>query len=327
MYNPLFREVQVSGGLFAQRPTLKPGTVLVLFQKGQPVRVMQGSEQLTFGELMWGKYSIYEVDISARPFTFSCSLPCASDAFEFYADMSVTYEVHPEHAGLIVKHGLTDGRATVEAQIIRELRTLSRRFDAQQSGQAEAVMVRTVEQWQFENPYLHMFKIRRFDLQLRLEDTTRVHIRDVAQFDRERIMMHKQAELEREREQLQMQLWKMRMDFYQPYVTGGHWQQLIVQLAKNPDDMDRLIERLNQHQMLELDKTLKILQVMGDADAIEGFELQGVGKATIQRLIKLVGMDGEVRERGGAAAQPLPNGQQAPAGQLTTDAADYPDGI
>lgn len=281
--------------LFRPRPTPEPGIALVLFREGQPLITLWPGDRLTSGEVSWGNYkTLYKVDITEHSFSFNCMLPCQGEAFEFRAQVDVTYSV--ENPSLIVERNITDARIVLEPLIVDTMREVSRKYDVEQSAEAEkSIKEQVLEESRKYNTGL---KILRFMVKLSLEEATRNHIRKIKDIERTKESELKQAELEKQRIELEVERTKMRLEFYLPLIKEGQWQLLALQLANHPDDVVAVAQMIRQHRQADMENQLKALKIMLEEDVIEGFQMEEAGKRVLQRFIDSFGPDLEVKALG-----------------------------
>lgn len=281
--------------LFRPRPVPEPGTALVLYREGQPLITLWPGDRLTSGEVAWGNYkTIYKVDITEHSFSFNCNLPCRGEAFEFHARVHVTYSV--ENPALIVEHNITDARAVLEPLIINVMRNVSRKYEVEQSAEAEEAIIKTVRE--AIKKYDTGLKLVRFVAELSLEDEARNHIRRLKQIKRAQEIESKQAELEKLRIKQKEELTQMKMEFYSTLIKEGQWRLLALQLANHPDDVAAIIQMINQQRQAELENQLKALKIMLEEDVIEVYQLEEAGKRVLQRLVDSFGPSLEVKALG-----------------------------
>ncbi|HDQ06012.1 MAG TPA: hypothetical protein ENN36_04740 [Candidatus Bathyarchaeota archaeon] len=281
--------------LFRPRPAPEPGIALVLFREGQPLVTLWPGDRLTSGEVSWGNYkTVYKVDITEHSFSFSCTLPCQGEAFEFHTQVDVTYSI--ENPNLIVERNITDARTVLEPLVVNTMREISREHDVEQSAEAEkSITERVLEE---SKKYSTGLKILRFMVKLSLEEDARNHIRQLKQIERTKVSERRQAELEKQRIELEVERTKMRMEFYSPLIKEGQWQLLALQLANHPDDVAAIAQMIRQQRQADMENQLRALKIMLEEDVIEGFQMEEASKRVLQRFVDSFGPDLEVRALG-----------------------------
>jgi len=299
--------------LFQRPPTPEPGVALVLFREGQPLVTLWPEDRLTAGEARWGNYkTIYRIDVTEHSFSFNCILPCESDAFDFQAEVQVTYAV--DDPATIVERKVTDARAVLEPLIIATMRSVSRDYDVEKSAAAERAITEAVH----AKAYDVGLKLSRFVVNLSLEDEARAHIRRLKELERDKERERKEAELGRLRHQLDIDQMRMKMDFYSPLIEGGHWQLLALQLSNRPEDVATVAKMLSQQRQAEMDHQLKALKIMLEEDALEGFQMEEAGKRVLRRFVDSFGPEletralGEAKERKALPAEKEETGATSP---------------
>ena len=281
--------------LFQRPPTPEPGVALVLFREGQPLVTLWPGDRLTAGEARWGNYrTVYKVDVTEHSFSFNCTLPCESDAFDFQAVVQVAYAV--DDPATIVERNVTDARAVLQPLIIATMRSVSRDYAVEESAAAEGTIAEAVQ----GKGYNVGLTLNRFVVNLSLEDDARSHIRKLKQLERDKERERKEAELERLRDQLEIDRVKMKMDFYSPLIEGGHWRLLALQLSNHPEDVATVAQMLSQQRQAEMDHQLKALKIMLEEDALDGFQMEEAGKRVLQRFVESFGPELETKELGEA---------------------------
>jgi len=306
-YNPIIGREEISGlRLFQPRPKPEPGVAIVLFKEGQPLFTLLPGDRLTAGEVRWGGYKVvYKIDVTEHSFDFKTKLPCSSDAFDFLADVGVTYSV--EKADEVVKRNITNARSVLEPLITDTMRNISRQYDVEDSATAE----RTINEALKKKSYGVGLKLNRFVARLSLEDEARDYLRDLKKIDRDKEREKRAAELTLQRDQLEIERQKMKMDFYGPLIEKGQWQLLALQLSNHPEDVTTVMQFIREQRQDEINRQLEILKIMIEEDAIEGFQLQDTGKRVLQRLIDSLGSEYEPKTIGSPKERPaLPKAEK-----------------
>lgn len=284
-YNPIIDKEKVPRfRLFQQRPTPEPGVALVLYKEGQPLVTIWPNDRLTAGEAKWGNYKIaHKVDVTEHSFSFNCTIPCESDAFDFQAAVQITCSV--DEPALIVERNVTDARSVLEPLIVRTMRNISRHYDVRESAAAEKAIAQAVE----DQSYDVGLKLNRFVVKLNLEKDARAHIRNLRQIERAKEREEKEAELEQQRDKLEIERMRIKMDFYSPLIKEGQWQLLALQLTNHPEDIAAVANMISEHRRAEMDYQLKSLKIMLEEDALEGFQMEDAGKRVLRRFVESFG--------------------------------------
>lgn len=281
-HNPIVGKEEIPRfRLFQSRPAPEPGVALVLYKEGQALVTLWPEDRLTAGEAKWGNYKIaYKVDVTEHSFTFDCTLPCDSDAFDFQAEAQVTYSV--DDPALVVERKVEDARDTLKPLIVRTMRGVSRNYDVRDSADAEEAIAKAVE----DESYNVGLKLNRFVVRLSLEEDARAHIRELRQIERDKERERKEAELERQRDELEMERTRMKMDFYGPLIQEGQWQMLALQLTKHPEDVANVADMLRRQRQAEMEQQLEALRIMLEEDALEGFQMEEAAKRVLRRFVE-----------------------------------------
>ncbi|MCB8952422.1 MAG: hypothetical protein H6650_10450 [Ardenticatenales bacterium] len=286
-YKPILSEENSPGwNLFQSVPSPEPGVALVLYREGHSLTTLLPGSRLTAGEIRWGKYrKIYRVDVSTHTFSFNTTLPCQSDAFNFNASAQVTCSVNDP--ALIVTHRVTDAEAVLTDLIIKTMRDISRQFDVERSKDAEQAIDRVLESQTYDiGIVLHRVIVR-----LTLEEDARTYIRRLRQYDRDAVLVEREAQLQQQKDELEQKYLKSKMSFYGPLIEQGQWQLLALQLANNPNDVPAIIQMIDSQRQLEMKQQLEVLKFMLEEDVLDGFQLESVGKRALQKLVDGLGVN------------------------------------
>ncbi|MFF9205519.1 hypothetical protein ACF1AE_27590 [Streptomyces sp. NPDC014986] len=97
----------------------------------------------TRGEIASRRYTaVYEVDMGVHPFTDTLALPSENDAFEFTAEVDVSWQVLDP--AQFVASGIRDVPALLLGELQQAARPVTRRFAVADSGRAEQELLRAV---------------------------------------------------------------------------------------------------------------------------------------------------------------------------------------
>lgn len=282
MYDPIIkREEFPKFSLFASRPAVEPGVALVLFREdGETLTLMEGYH-LTAGQVAWGRFKgYYKVDIGLHSFSLQANLPCNKDAFNFRADIQVTFQVfNPTE---IVKNQIHDSQSYLQPELINLMRNISRKYTAAQSEEAEQEIIQAYG----GGVKLGGFQITRVIADLELDSSSREHLRKLDEITRTRVEETAAHELHKQRDQFDIERKQIKMDFYGPLIQRGQWEMLGLHLAEHPDDVATIAQMLTQQRQLEYENQLKMLKVMLDNDVIEGFQLEETSKQVLKDLVQ-----------------------------------------
>ncbi|MCP2728356.1 hypothetical protein [Limnofasciculus baicalensis] len=305
-YNPILSKEDIKRwALLQKRPTPEPGIALVFSGEGQPlIALIQGQMGITRGEMVWGKYNLlYKVDLTEHPLSFQFKLPCATDAFDFQAELKFICSVQePEK---IISRGITDVRLFLEPIMAEIMRNISRNYQVEESADAERDISLKVKRAIYDEG----FQVYRFVLTLSLEQEIRDRIRekkrieDTTEIETNKIKSQKKIEQEAQSLDMQRQLFemerikmqeqfeieriKLKMEFYTPLLQAGNWQMLALQLAQNPQDVVFISQEINKQKQIDRENQMRMLKMLLDEDAIEGSQVSEVGKRVLQGLITM----------------------------------------
>jgi hypothetical protein len=258
--------------LFGSRPTVEPGVALVVFtDKGDVLALMPG-QRLTAGDIAWKNYKGYfKVDIGVHNLEFKTKVPCNRDAFNFEATLQVTYLV--DNPAEIVKNKIRDVLTVLKPEIENRMRTISRKYNAEQSEEAEQEINKSFGKGLRVSGIFASHIVSN----LELESAAREHLRTIQstrnEIERQGIL----HELEITRSKHDLEIKQLKKDFYAPIVKRDQWELLALHLAEHPDDVATVASMISQQQF-------EMLKLMLDKDVIEGFHVEDVGKQVLQRL-------------------------------------------
>lgn len=291
--NPILKQIKLPRlGLFSKPPGPRPGVALVLFRPGQPLVTLKPGQKLTLGEMRFGRYTTaYEVDLSEKSFEFSCSLPSQNPAYEFQADVRVSYRV--DNPAAVVEHQVTDPPATLQPLIIRTLRNKSREFPIEAVHEAEPGLTHTLRQAN----YGRGLKITEAIVTLKLDASARDYVRKRDAMERQKQielesirhqkeLQREKAELERQLEEQRQQLLQQRLRFYNPLIQSGNWQMLGLMLANNPEDIATVAQMVREQRQQDFENFLRAIQVMVEGDVLESFDLEPAKRRLLEGFVE-----------------------------------------
>jgi hypothetical protein len=273
--------------LFKPRPAPEPGIAFVLFRDGLPLVTIWPGDRLTSGEIVWGKYkTIYKVDITEHSISFNRDIPCYGDAFNFHAQVNLTYSVGDP--SLIVKRNVSNINSLLEQIIEKKMREISRKNDLEKSAETESLINESLPiEIKKHNTGL---KLIYCFVTICLDEIEKNHLKQLQQIDHKKEAEKKLAELNVQLFTQESGLTKMKMDFYGPLIKEGQWQMLALQLSAHPEDIKSIYQLVSQQKQLDLENQLKALKLMLDGDVIEkGYHLDKVGRGVLQKLVESFG--------------------------------------
>ena len=278
--------------LFAPRPVAKPGQALVMYRDNGETSTLMPGQRLTAGNMAWRDYKgYYIVDIGIHTLEFQTKVPCKKDAFSFEAKLHVTYYVkEPE---VIVKNGIRDILAALRPEIENQMRIISRKYNPDQSKEAEEEINKKFEDRLQVNGILTSQIISN----LELPPEAREHLHQIQSTENEiarQEITHKleatklnyENKLEATKLKHENELKKQRMNFYAPLIEKGQWNLLALQLTEHPEDVASIVNFINQQKQADRDNQLKLLKIMLEGDVVEGFNVDDVTRKTIQNLLE-----------------------------------------
>lgn len=284
--NPILSKEQFPAlSLFKPRPTGEPGVALVLYRDGGTSIALSPGQKLTASDIAWGNYKgYYRIDVAEHRYTFQVSVPCDKDAFNFQAEVNVTYRIDDPKD--IVDKQVQDTEIILKTEIVRRIRSISRRYNAKQSEAAEDSINEILSKGLKASGIL----ASKISVDLQLEDASKQHLRDLQTIDDNKVRQIKEHELLTLNDKLDIERQKIKMEFYGPLIKEGQWQMLAFQLSKNPNDVATIINAISNQRQLEFNQQLQMLKAMLDGDVIEGWQMEDISKQVLHRLVDNLGI-------------------------------------
>lgn len=281
--------------LFGSRPTVEPGVALVVYSDKGDVLVLMPGQRLTAGDVAWKNYKGYfKVDIGVHNLEFQTKVPCNKDAFSFEAKLQITCQV--EKPDVIVKNKIRDVLAALKPEIENRMRTISRKYSADQSEDAEQEINNSFKSGLHVNGIFASQIISNLELPTearehihKIQSTKNEIARQEVAYELESTKLRYENELAAAKLKHENDLKKQRMDFYAPLIKKGQWNLLALQLAEHPEDVASIVNLINQQQQADRENQLKMLKIMLEEDFVEGFQVEEVRKRILQKLLDSLG--------------------------------------
>jgi hypothetical protein len=229
-YSPILSiEELASRGLLQRPPIPEPGVALVFSGNGKPLlTLLQGQKSLTWGEVRWGYNKLYRVDMTEHPLNFHCDVPCKGDAYKFHAE--ITFRCTVRTPEVVIRRNITDVAQWVKSSVEEIMRTVSRKHDVKDSGNAEIEMRNAVNKAIYESG----FNLSKFTLKLSLQQ-------EIADWVQTQTRIQEEIKLEKTKQDLVRE--KTRFE-----------------IEKEEQRSDQERKRLKKQQELENDLRLKDLE-------------------------------------------------------------------
>jgi len=271
----------------------KPGTAFVFVGDGKPsLTIYEGERGPTQGELLFGRYSTYyEVDMGDRSLNFYERLPCA-DAFEFHAEVRLTYAVNDnpviQAPALIVRRARADAGQFLKDLAVDVMRRSSRGYTHEKIGEAESYIAGRIEDEVRDNG----FKLSRaafIKLSLDEEIHNRLVIKQLSDYDfqDQKTQITRKTELDNLQQTAKLDLKQKRAKIFAPLIKSGDWATLLAMLdLSDPEDkaIQAMVEATLSQQRMQAEKQQKMLEIAIEKGAIEGWQLEGVAKALFKEV-------------------------------------------
>ncbi|MBB1261004.1 hypothetical protein, partial [Streptomyces alkaliterrae] len=294
-----------------------------------------------------GYTAVYEVDIGVHRVRAELDLPSDNDAFEFGADVDLTWQVVTPEVFVASGHRNVPGLLFDEIQ--RRARPVTRGFDINNSAEAERALIDalTASGPLAETVGLrvdHTVRLRRdrasIDHQKNLQAighvaaeavlSTQEGIRYDAVVD-ERVQQqlrqqHAQAMLSGQHQLEQQALEAKKIEFYQYHLSQGGVAAWAMHLAQHPEDSRLVMQSLREDQLRLIQSQLGVVTQVLTSEHTELHHLAGVHETAIevvrgflaQQLPGAHGAPGAPgappQIPGAAPAQPYPAGAQGAPG-------------
>jgi hypothetical protein len=276
----------------------------------------------TRSELATRRYTaVYEVDMGVHSCTDSLSLPSENDAFDFTADLAMTWQVtRPER---FVTSRERDVPALLTRRLAEMMREVGRRFPIDRSAEAERAVRQTVAS---DGPLADDAGLRvSWTVRLRQDDETIAQHRELRQIrysderlgsahglamredafraERDRELTRQQHELAMERSHQEAELRKLeaeKIEYYQYYLRHGGVASWALHLSRHPEDSRLVMESLREDQLTLIRSQRDIaLQVLKGESSLEDYQRAGLTGPALQIIEEFL-------SRGLPGADPAP---------------------
>jgi hypothetical protein len=290
-YNPILSKEQL---VRFSRLVAEPGVALVLSGQGQPLLSITHNEKgLTTWERVSGKYSLlYKVDVTEHPLIFNFKLPCATDEFEFNAEIQLTCSIAEPDA--IIRRNVTDVGIALKPMMMKVMRSISCNYEISQRKVAEQKIGASLETANYDS----CFQLKYFILTLSLPEEIIQGKKEITkvlhQTNVEIANIKSRQQVEKEQQQLQQQQQifdisqtREKINFYSEILKAGNLQMLALQLAQRPGDAQVIVQLINQQKQLEREQHVKMLKMLIDEDVIEGWQIIDTVKHQLHQMFGL----------------------------------------
>ncbi|WP_206328320.1 hypothetical protein [Streptomyces sp. S3(2020)] len=295
----------------------------------------------TRGEIATNRYTaVYEVDMGVHPHTTELPLPSDNDAFEFTAQVDLSWQV------LDPARFVASGHRNVPGLLLGELqqaaRPVTRRFAIADSAAAEREMLEamnllgplgapaglqvtwTVRLRRDQDNIDHQRRLQSIDHSA--EEQMRVAQRgmdiDALQLDRamaygvqqqdlllqQQRWQHEQAMLQG-RQMLELQqIEAQKIAFFQHHLEQGGVHQWALHLAQHPEDSRLVMQSMRDDQLRMIQAQMDLVKQLLSSEAAESWELEGPKQLALRTVHDILN-----QRMPGVAQQALPEGEGPPA--------------
>jgi hypothetical protein len=287
-----------------------PGTTLV-FQ--MPDGALVAPEYpYTTGDVWWrGPRAVFVVDIQAHPVSFECPLPSNGDAVAFDASVAHSWSVWDPVA---VVRGQIDAPAACRGYLVKEMRTLTRRFKASEVASAEEAIHGNLGRSSID--LLQGIRISGLNVQLRLDP-------DQARLARELQMAELKQNLAETEEtgrgrtaalaqESELDRRKKRLEFFEKIFAAGGSSVAAGMVAEDPSKIQEAASFMADLWRQDEGLVLQAMKVLLDSDQIRIGETGGAVEAVLKRFEALLSQAGNDFSRGMLTSRPSGNTPELP---------------
>lgn len=275
-------------GLLRHKPRARASTALVFIRRSGEALCFTADRQPTYGELLWSSIeTMYEVDTGRRQTVVSTTLPSFGDAFEFTAEIVLTWQVlRPVEA---VRRNIQDLGAKLEPLLSHELRALSRRHRVEDTEAAENELnehlrARAAKARQHleigvpidalsEEEHLpgvaygvHLTAVVRL--------RTDQHAIDFATVGRQIDLERETQKLRELQEEHNRELISTRIEHYRGIIELGDLNRFALRLANNPDDVPAVIDAIRAEATTNRAQTIDFVSRLVESGAISAYQIE-----------------------------------------------------
>lgn len=276
----------------------------------------------TRSELATRRYTaVYEVDMGIHSCTQSLSLPSDNDAFEFSAELAMTWQVVRPDAFVTSRERDVPGLVT--RRLEERARDVGRKFPIDRSSDAERAISEAVAaggtlagdaglrvSWtlrlrQDDEAIAQQRELRG----IRYSDERLGSAHDLAmredrlRAERDRVQAEQQHELAMRRSRQEAELRELeakKIEFYQLHLQHGGVASWALHLSQHPEDSQLVMENLRKDQLLLIQSQKEVaLQVLKGEGSLEDYQRSHLNGSAI-RIIE------EFLTRGLPGADPAP---------------------
>lgn len=206
-------------------------------------------KQPTTGELLWGGYrALFEVDLSLRRLGLEITLPSEGDTFVFRTMVDVQWRVTDPKC--VVQYGITDIRNVMVPPLLDGLRQSTRSLLA-----ADVETAEKSANAQFDHDWL----TKQYGL------WTNVLVR---------LRMDEQKE-----ENLRL---AAEVQAYKILIAAGDLDQFALQIARNPEDVDSVVQLLVRERDTHRREVCDFLTKLLDSDALDRWQIDDQVRVLLQ---------------------------------------------
>ncbi|MBB2943625.1 hypothetical protein FB565_003354 [Actinoplanes lutulentus] len=294
-FDPIIRETLTPVLSFGTEPTSRGNVVIVYRCAGNetPRRSVP-----SFGTRLRTAIWQYEVDSANHPIPMTLRLPAKEEAFFFTVMVALVWAV--SDAVELVRSGVRDVKPIIWGTLDPVLRAVSRQHSIEDSGQAEADMVKALEKETGDIKYgLRMVFLSvnvRPDSAAERYLAEREGSRRAGELarDEHRLQMLREGHvhelnelsgrLERARADHEIALKSQRADFYRTALRGDNYDFVVLQLIEHPEDITGVVEMLNSGKERFFDKARMVITDLLKGNLVNAADMDPLREDAINQL-------------------------------------------
>ena len=244
--------------------------------------------------------TVYEVDLGLHHTTIETELPSKGDAFTFNAAITIQWRVIDPSA--VTAHRVTDIKDIVSSHLLRQLRSIARKFDITESAEAEdEINEQTGSRAIVDAGHNHVGESLpdeednnyigteyglwvRSIVQLTLDEPTIEHVAKIKKLSRALEEEKAEHELRMLREEHENRIRQDRMDIYRKIIAAGDFERFALQVANNPDDIGAIDAIIRDEQEVSRRDTIDFVARMVESGVVERWEVSDQAREALKWL-------------------------------------------
>lgn len=270
----------------------------------------------TLGERWRRRYWQYEIDTAHHWTALSLSLPAQEEAFFFKVWASLTWQVCDPTE--VVRTGIVDFRPVIWGLLDQQLRTVSRRYSIEHSGEAEEEMALLLEQKLGDVGY--GVRLGFVSVNVRLDEAAERYLATRAESRRARALadddhvletlrrqhndaiavikgtselaeLNHTAEIQRMRDEQEKQAAETQLEhkrqlfsFYESALRNDGSSLVLLHLIEHPQDVQPVLKMLEEGQREVYERTRAVLQSLIDNNMMNAADAEPMREIVLEQL-------------------------------------------